>query len=243
MPVEVLFRGVSLFRQHEDCVEVLIPATPEDQGFGRMHHYSRIVVWDTKDTTDPPPPAWSVPLMGGVELTFSTGSGRPQCDADNSINLESMADLRLKRKADLYSPRTTVASVILKGGSIDPTRTSNYSNWSFNGDEIGTLAYELTWTTEKDTIDIRFDAACPRTLHDSELIMIGNRPTFDVDLWNPAFDHVHDMPCKDGIIRDMDFWWLYRLTENPGSTPMPEAPCAQAVRGAGSPTCFMAWWV
>jgi hypothetical protein len=273
MPVDVLFRGVSLFCARNDCVEVLIPATPEDEGNGRPHHYSRIVAWDRNGPGSTLPPAykWCETLTDGVELTFSAGSGRPAFTLDDAvINLkQDVAGSALKRKAELYNPDITTASVILKGGTIRPTAFSRHETWQLDGQDKGKLAYELTWTVDETALDVSFDGGAHRRLSAAETIMIGNRPHRLVDDWHPHHDGKHDTPCNSGHLRDNDFWWIYRLLKR-SAKPVPETVCshtvarsarsakstrsarsakstrstrsARSLRGAGSPTCFMSWW-
>lgn len=256
MPVKVLFRGVSLFRERNDCVEVLMPATPRAKGEGRRHHYSRIVVWEGaagkhRHGKASPPRKWHEPLTGGVEVTFTAGSGKPACTVADTIKLHQCLSLTLKNDADLAKADVAVARVVLRGGAIRPASPSKYTDWRFNQDqagEKGILTYEYEWSVPAASVKVLFNGGGERTLHDDELIMIGNRPHLKVDHWHPDHDMMHDTPCTAGMVRDVDFWWVYRLFRNPTAKPVPETKCpnhgagASGPKGGGSPTCFMAWW-
>jgi hypothetical protein len=264
MAVQVRFRGVSLFRQRGDRVEVLIPATPPGEANGLPEHYSRFVMWANSSSRPAagrgPDPEWHRRLAGGVVVTFSDGAGAlTPCDFSRTARLNDVSGLTLKSDAQLEKPDLVVAKIILKGGALSPTnfdQADRPKDWKFpnSAKNYPQLAYELTWTAPQDELEVSFSNGQPRSaaLHDGETIMVGNRPDYDLDYWHPCHDDEHGRCLPATHVSDRDFAWLYYLCENvPMSRPVPETTCpgtaaiaaeASVPRGAGSPTCFMAWW-
>jgi len=260
MSVQVRFRGVSLFRQFSDRVEVLIPTTRPNGSHGLPEHYPRLVVWNS--TASPatirgPDPEWHRRLTGGVVVSLSASpwAGRP--DFSKTPRLNDVHGLRLRPDSDLAHP-VIAARIILNGGMIAPTNwnvAGRPRDWKFPDPASNHehLAYELTWTADADEIGVSFSDGQPASamLHDGETIMIGNRPDYDLDYWHPVHDHRHGHCMPNAPVADKDFAWIYDLLQNvPHRPPVPEAICpgtlaghhGPAPRGAGSPTCFMAWW-